>query len=135
MAICMFIAKELTDVLNMRKINNLSRNTMNKTGCSLPMKVDTTCTLQYLVQRLVFLSLIRYAYCIKGNVCTEGYAIVSRRKGWEKQGWNKQEHGRDVVAHSSSFLLNRTNTYVARRKMPHARASARERNRSEAAHR
>ncbi len=64
----------------------------------LAMKVDTTCTLQYLVRRLGFLSLIQYAYCIKGNVCTERYAIAGRRRGWEKQGWNKREHGRDVVA-------------------------------------
>ena len=62
------------------------------------MNVDTTCTLQYLVRRLVFWSSIQYAYYIKANVCTEGDAIASRRKGWEKQGRNKREHGGDVVA-------------------------------------
>jgi hypothetical protein len=62
------------------------------------MKVDTTCPLLYLVRRLVFWSSIQYAYSIKANICTAGYAIIIRRKGWEKQGWNKREHRRDVVA-------------------------------------
>jgi hypothetical protein len=61
------------------------------------------------------------------------YAVVSMRKEWEKQGWSS-EHGGESL-HPKSFQLNRTNTSVVRRKMPNGRATARERNRSEAAQR
>src|SRR5712692_10307495 len=58
---------------------------------------------------------------------------AGERDGRNRAGTSESIEGKSL--HATTSRLNQTNTSVVRRKMPHGRATARERNRSEAAQR